>query len=278
MAKIHPTAILRGNIELGEDVEIGPYSVLEGDIKIGKGTKIGSRVSIYHNVEIGQNCQIYDGAVIGSAPQHLRDSGSGGKVVIGDNTVLREYVTVNRGTDFDRGITKIGNNVFLMAYSHVAHDCEVQDHVVMANAATLGGHVVIEHHAFIGGLAAVQQWCRVGAYAMVGGLSGVNKDVPPFTRAAGHHVELKGLNVVALKRNHFSPEDIALLKKVYRILFSGQRTLREALQEVERLYGENPHVRYLIEFIKNALSSGRGIAVDKHLRRVKKRKTVPDGE
>ena len=278
MAEIHPTAILEGDIELSEDVEIGAYSVLKGRIRIGKGTKIGSRVSLYHNVEIGENCEIHDGCVIGDAPQHIRDRGEGGRVVIGDNTVLREYVTVNRGTDFDKGVTRIGNNVFLMAYSHVAHDCEVQDYVIMANAATLGGHVVIEHHAFIGGLAAVQQWCRVGAYAMVGGLSGVNKDVPPYMRAAGHHVEVKGLNVVALKRNNFSPEDIRLLKEVYKRLYLSEK-LSKAIEEIERLYGENPHVRHLVEFVREALRSGRGIAMDKSLRRTVKRKEyTADGE
>ena len=277
MAKIHPTAIVSKEVELDEDVEIGAYSILEGKIKVGRGTKIGNRVSILHNVEVGKNCEIHDGCVIGNAPQHLRDKGLNGKVVIGDNTILREYVTVNRGTDFDKGVTKIGNNAFLMAYSHVAHDCEVGDYVVMANAATLAGHVVIEHHAFIGGLAAVQQWCRVGAYAMIGGLSGVNKDVPPFTRAAGHHVELKGLNLVALKRNNFSKEDISLLKKVYKILFGSPKPLKEALKEVETLYGENPHVQYLVRFVKEAINSGRGIAVDKTLKKVLSKREHPDG-
>ena len=277
MAKIDPTARLDGDIELAEDVEIGAFSILKGRIKIGRGTKIGSRVSIYHDVEIGENCEIHDGCVIGDAPQHLRDRGQTGKVVIGNSTILREYVTVNRGTDFDKGITKIGNNVFLMAYSHVAHDCEVQDFVIMANAATLAGHVVIEHHAFIGGLAAVQQWCRVGAYAMVGGLSGVNKDVPPFTRAAGHHVELKGLNVVALKRNNFSEEDISLLKKVYRMLFASNKPFKEALEEVEKLYGENPHVKYLVEFVKRSLKTKHGIAVDKTLKKTLSKISTHDG-
>jgi UDP-N-acetylglucosamine acyltransferase len=269
MAKIHPTAIVEGNVQLGEGVEIGPYSILKGDIKIGDNTKIGARVSIYHNVEIGRNCQIHDGAVIGNAPQHLRDEGTNGKVIIGDNTILREFVTVNRGTNFDKGITKIGNNCFLMAYCHVAHDCEVGDHVIMANAATMGGHSVIEHHAFIGGLAAIQQWCRVGAYAMVGGLSGVNKDVPPYTRAAGHHVELKGLNIVALKRNNFSPEDISLLKKAYRRLFTSKKPVRQTLEEIKQELGNNPHVLYFVNFIEEAIKSGRGFAVDKSLRKLK---------
>jgi len=267
MAKIHPTAILEGNIELAEDVEIGPFSILRGEIKIGRGTKIGARVSLLHNVEIGENCEIHDGCVIGDAPQHVRDKGENGKVVIGNNTVLREYVTVNRGTDFDKGVTKIGNHVYLMAYSHVAHDCEVQDNVIMANAATLAGHVVIEHHAVISGLVAVQQWCRVGAYAMIGGVSGVNKDVPPYTRASGQHVELKGLNFVALKRAGFSAEDIHLLKEAYRKIFLWKGKLIEALQEVENTYGHNPHVKYFVEFIRRSLERGKGIAMDKSLKK-----------
>lgn len=274
MAKIHPTAILEGNIELDEDVEIGAFSILQGNIKIGKGTKIGNRVSLFHNVEIGKNCEIHDGCVIGDAPQHLRDSGKNGKVVIGNNTILREYVTVNRGTDFDKNLTYIGNNVFLMAYSHVAHDCEVGDFVIMANAATLGGHVKVEHHAFIGGLAAVQQWCRIGAYAMVGGLSGVNKDVPPYIKVAGHHIEAKGLNTIALKRNNFSKEDIELLKKVYKKLYLAD-TLLEGLKEIEKLYGDNIYVKHFVEFIKQSLKSERGIAVDKTLRKLKQRLKKP---
>jgi UDP-N-acetylglucosamine acyltransferase len=270
MANIHPTAILEGNIDLADDVEIGPFSILKGNIKIGKGTKIGSRVSIYHNVEIGENCEIHDGCVIGNAPQHLKDRGKTGRVVIGNNTVLREFVTVNRGTDFDRGETRIGNNAFLMAYAHVAHDCVVGDNVVMANAATLGGHVVVENNVFMGGLSAVQQKCRVGAYAMVGGLSGVNRDVPPFTRAVGHHVELKGLNFVALKRAGFSREEIMLLEKVYRMVFSGKKRLREAVEEALKTYGDNEHVAYFCKFILDSLESGKSIAVDKSLRKLLK--------
>lgn len=166
-----------------------------------------------------------------------------------------------------------------MAYCHIAHDCEVQDNVIMANSATLGGHVVIEQNVFIGGLAAVQQWCRVGAYAMVGGLSGVNKDVPPFTRGAGHHIELKGINTISLKRNNFSDSDINLIKKVYRTLFGGRKPLREALEEVATLYGDNPYVRYLVNFIRTSLESGRDIATDKTLRRVlTKKEHTPDGK
>jgi len=268
MAKIHPTAILEGNIELEDEVEIGAFTILKGNIKIGRGTKIGNRVSIIHNVEIGNNCEIHDGCVIGNAPQHLKDKGERSKVVIGNNTILREYVTVNRGTDFDKKLTYIGNNVFLMAYCHVAHDCEVGDFVIMANAATLGGHVKVEHHAFIGGLAAVQQKCKIGAYAMVGGLSGVNKDVPPYVKVAGQHIEAKGLNTVALKRNNFSSKDIEILKKVYKKLYLSDK-ISEALKEIEESYGIYPHVRHFVEFIKQSIAEGRGIAVDKTLKKLK---------
>ncbi|NPB05784.1 MAG: acyl-ACP--UDP-N-acetylglucosamine O-acyltransferase [Aquificae bacterium] len=272
MAKIHPTAVVEGEVELADGVEVGPYSVLRGRIKVGKGTKIGARVSIYHDVEIGENCRIFDGCVIGGPPQHTRDEGREGRVVIGNDTVLREFVTVNRGTDFDKRVTKIGNGVFIMAYAHVAHDCEVGDGVIMANAATLGGHVVVERGAFLGGLSAVQQRCRVGAYAMVGGLSGVNKDVPPFTRAVGHHVELKGLNLVALKRAGFPPEEVRLLEKAYRRIFASNKRLIEAVREVLEEMGQSEAVRYFCDFILESLERGRPVAVDKSLKRLKRQR------
>jgi UDP-N-acetylglucosamine acyltransferase len=274
MAKVHPTAIIEGNVVLGTDVEIGPYTLVKGNIKIGDGTKVGARVSLLHNVEIGKNCQIYDGAIIGGPPQHIRDSGEKGGVVIGDNTVIRECVTVNRGTDFDRKITEIGNNVFIMAYAHVAHDCVVGDNVIMANAATLGGHVVVERNVFLGGLSAVQQRCRVGEFAMIGGLSGVNKDVPPYTIAVGQHVELKGLNLVALKRGGVSKEDIRLLERVYRRVFTTNKKLTEEIEDILKTYGDNPYVAHFCNFILESLKRGRGIPFDKSLRKRKKKDEI----
>ncbi|WP_448588261.1 acyl-ACP--UDP-N-acetylglucosamine O-acyltransferase [Thermocrinis sp.] len=259
MKGVHPTAILSGEIELEEGVQIGPYSVLEGNIIIGKETKIGARVSIKGEVRIGNQCRIYDGAVIGEEPQHLRYAGEKTKVVIGDRVIIREYVTIHRGTPFGIGMTVIKDDVMLMAYSHVAHDCVVNKSAILANCATLGGHVEVGEYAFIGGLSAVHQWARVGDYAMVGGVSGVSLDVPPYTRASGQHALLYGINTVGLERRGFPKEKINLLKRVYRILFRSNLLKKEAVEILLREYSEHQEVLKLVEFIQ---SSKRGIARD----------------
>ncbi|NPB07103.1 MAG: acyl-ACP--UDP-N-acetylglucosamine O-acyltransferase [Aquificae bacterium] len=257
--KVHESAVIEGNVEIPEDAEIGAFTVIEGNVKIGRGTKIGNRVTIKGNVTIGENCRIYDGAVIGEEPQHLKYAGEESSVEIGNRVVIREYVTVHRGTRFDKMKTVIKDEAMLMAYAHVAHDCVVGKGVIMANCATLGGHVEVGDYAFIGGLSAVHQWARVGAYAMVGGLTGVSLDVPPFTVASGQHAKLYGINVVGLKRRGFPSEKIALLKKVYRLLFRSPLPLREAVKRVEQEYGDVPEVRMLLEFLR---TTKRGIARD----------------
>ncbi|SHK50886.1 acyl-ACP--UDP-N-acetylglucosamine O-acyltransferase [Thermocrinis minervae] len=259
MAKVHPTAILMGDIELGEDVEIGPYCVLEGRIVIGSGTKIGPRVSLKGRVTIGQDCKIFDGAIIGEEPQHLRYAGEDSEVIIGNRVIIREYVTIHRGTALDKMKTIVEDDVMLMAYSHVAHDCIVRRGVIMANCATLGGHVEVGEYAFIGGLSAVHQWSRVGAYAMVGGLSGVSLDIPPYTRASGQHALLYGVNTIGLERRGFSKDVIAAIKKAYRIVFRSGMLKKDALQKVLDELGHYPEVVKFVEFIKN---SRRGVARD----------------
>jgi len=259
MKRIHPTAIISGEVELEEDVEIGPYSVLEGKITIAKGTKIGARVSIKGEVSIGRDCKIYDGAVIGEEPQHLKYAGEETKVIVGDRVIIREYVTIHRGTPFGTGVTVIESDVMLMAYAHVAHDCVVKRGAILANCATLGGHVEVGEYAFIGGLSAVHQWARVGDYAMVGGVSGVSLDIPPFTRASGQHAHLYGINTVGLERRGFSKEKINILKKAYRILFRSNLLRREAIELLLKDYGEHQEILRLVEFIQ---SSKRGVARD----------------
>ncbi len=259
MTKIHPTAIIKGEVELDPSVEIGPYTIIEGRVRIGKGTKIGARVSIRGVVSIGEECRIYDGAIIGEEPQHLRYAGEESEVIIGNRVVVREYATIHRGTALDKLRTVIEDDVMLMAYAHVAHDCVVKRGVIMANCATLGGHVEVGEYAFIGGLSAVHQWARVGAYAMVGGLSGVSLDVPPFTRASGQHALLYGINTVGLERRGFAPEVIRALKRAYRILFRSGLLKREAIKVVMEELGEIKEVRMLVEFLQ---SSKRGVARD----------------
>jgi len=259
MKKVHPTAVLKGEVELGEDVEIGPYTIIEGKVKIGRGTRIGARVSIRGKVSIGEECKIYDGAIIGEEPQHLRYAGEESEVIVGNRVIIREYATIHRGTALDKLKTVVEDDVMLMAYAHVAHDCVVRRGVIMANCATLGGHVEVGEYAFIGGLSAVHQWARVGAYAMVGGLSGVSLDIPPYTRASGQHAHLYGINTIGLERRGFSKEVITALKRVYRILFRSSMLKSEAINLVLEEYGKYPEVVRLVEFIQ---SSKRGVARD----------------
>src|SRR5512139_3202159 len=203
---IHPTAIIDPKAEIGEEVEIGPYSVIEKDVFIDEGTKIGPHVVIREGTHIGKRCQISQFASIGEAPQAVAYKGERTSLFIGDHNIIREFVTLHRGTVKGGGRTVIGNENFIMAYSHVAHDCQIGNQVVMANGATLAGHILIEDYAIIGGLVAIHQFCRVGAFAIIGGLSGVLLDIPPYTKAQGDRARLFGLNTVGLKRANFSEE------------------------------------------------------------------------
>ncbi len=257
--RIHPTSIVGGDVKIGEDVEIGAFCVIEGKVEIGRGTRIGNRVTIKGRTRIGENCRIYEGAVIGEEPQHLRYEGEESEVIVGNNVIIREFVTIHRGTKIDRMRTVIGDDCMLMAYAHVAHDCVVGRGVIMANCATLGGHVEVGDYVFIGGLSAVHQWARIGSYAMVGGLTGVSLDIPPFTVASGQHAKLYGVNTLGLRRRGFSEERIAAIKRAYRILFRSKLLKEEALEKLRKEFEGNEDVRMLIYFIEN---SKRGVAGD----------------
>ncbi|MCS6998097.1 MAG: acyl-ACP--UDP-N-acetylglucosamine O-acyltransferase [Aquificaceae bacterium] len=259
MSKVHPTAFIKGEVELGEEVEIGPYTLIEGCVKIGSGTRIGARVSIKGRVNIGEACRIHEGAVIGEEPQHLKYAGEESEVYVGNRVIIREYATIHRGTALGMMKTVIEDEVMLMAYAHVAHDCKVGRGVIMANCATLGGHVEVGEYAFIGGLSAVHQWARVGAYAMVGGLSGVSLDIPPFVKASGQHAHLYGINTVGLERRGFSKELVTVLKRAYRILFRSSMLKSEAIGVLLKEYGQYPEIKELVEFIQ---TSKRGVARD----------------
>lgn len=254
---IHPTAIVHPTAEIGEEVEIGPYTIIGEGVKIGNFTKIGPHVVIEKWTIIGKNCQIYHHASIGTPPQHVKYKGEKTYVVIGDNCIIREFVTIHRGTSFGGGCTRLGNNNFIMAYAHVAHDCQLGDYVVMANAAQLAGHVTVGDHAIIGGVAAVHQFVRIGRYAFIGGATAVPKDIPPFVTASGIRAKLYGINVLNLKRNGFPEEVILALKRAYKVLFRSSRPLKECIEEVKMspLY-EYEEVKQLVEFLEG---SKRGI-------------------
>jgi len=253
---IHPTASISPKAELGANIAIGAYTIIADHVSIGEGTEIGPHVVIDPYTTIGNNCHIFQFASIGAIPQSLKFEGEKTLLKIGHGTVIREFVTINRGTVSGGGITEVGDDNFIMAYSHIAHDCITGHKVIMANAATLAGHIVIGNHATIGGIVAIHQFVRIGDHAFVGGASAVVKDVPPFVIAAGDRATLHGLNTVGLKRYGFSPSTLSALKKVYRIVFRIGLTLNEAIERAKAEVEQIPEVVQFLNFIK---SSQRGV-------------------
>jgi len=216
---IHNTAIIHSNAKIASDVEIGPFVVIGDKVKIDSGTKIKSHAVIEGDTEIGKNNLIFPFATIGLDPQDLKFKGEDSKLIIGDNNKIREHVTIHRGTEDGGMITKIGSNNLFMVGVHIAHDCIVGDHIILANNATLAGHVQIENHVVIGGLSAVHQFVRIGKGAMIGGMSGVESDVIPFGLVMGERAFLAGLNLIGLKRNNFSREEIHALRNYFKAVF-----------------------------------------------------------
>jgi UDP-N-acetylglucosamine acyltransferase len=253
---IHPTAIGHSGAHLTEDVEVGPFSIIGEHVTIGKGTVIGPHVVIEGITTIGEKCRIFQFASIGANPQSFKYKGENTRVIIGDENIIREFVTIHKGTPYGGGVTSVGNNNFIMAYSHIAHDCLLGNGVVMANAATLAGHIEIGDYSIIGGLTAIHQYVRIGCYAMLGGATAATMDIPPYVCAVGNRARLYGLNIVGLKRHGFSSETIGKLKKTYRIFFRSLLTLKEALAQVEKEGLDGEEVEYFIKFIQ---SSKRGI-------------------
>jgi UDP-N-acetylglucosamine acyltransferase len=248
---IHPTAIVDPKAEINGGVEIGPYSIVEKDVLIGEETKIGPHVVIREGTTIGKRCRIFQFSSIGEAPQAVAYKGERTSLIIGDNNIIRESVTLHRGTVKGGGKTVIGDRNFFMAYSHVAHDCQIGNQVVLANGATLAGHILIEDYAVIGGLAAVHQFCRIGAHAFISGVTGVVLDIPPYMLAAGSRAKLFGLNTVGLKRQNFREETIRALKTAYRIIFRSGLTLEKAMKKVEASeISQMQEVDHLLRFIQ----------------------------
>ena len=256
---IHSTAVVDPTAELDGSVRVGPYAVIEKGARIGADTEICSHTVISGATSIGAGNRIGPFAIIGAPPQDLHYQGEETRVVIGDHNVIREYVSVHRGTVAGRGVTTVGNHNLLMAYVHVAHDCLVGDHVIMANAATLGGHVTVEDRATLGGMVAVHQFSRVGSYSYIGGMSGLSKDVPPFVIAAGIRGGLRvtGINKIGLRRAGFDPEDIKQLHRAFKIIFRDQELLlTEALDRAQAEMAECEPVQRLVRFFRD---SKRGV-------------------
>jgi UDP-N-acetylglucosamine acyltransferase len=253
---IHPTAIVHPKATIAEGVEIGPYSIIGEHVTIGRDTKISSHVLIEGWTTIGERNHIFSFSSIGTAPQDIGYRNEETYLIIGDDNVIRECATIHRATTKENRKTVIGNNNFLLAYSHVAHDCKLGNHILMANSVALGGHISIGDHAILGGIVAVHQFARIGAYAIVGGQSAVTMDIPPYVSAAGNRAQLYGLNLVGLKRKGFDEKTITTLKKAYKIIFRSGLTQDEAIQKTRDAFPDSQEVSLLVDFIQ---TSKRGI-------------------
>lgn len=248
-------ASVSSEAKIGTDVTVEAFTSIYDDVTIGDGCHIGPNVTIYPGTRIGNNCKIYPGAVIGAVPQDLKFGGEYTTVEIGNNTVIRECVTIHRGTT-DKMKTSVGNNCLLMGYVHVAHDCTLGDNVILANYVGLSGHVRIDDYAIIEGKAAAQQFVHIGAHSFIAGASLIRKNVPPFVRAAREPLSYAGINAVGLRRRNFSDNDIKIIEDIYRILFVQNNNITNALQSLETEMPDHELKRLVVDFVK---SSEKGI-------------------
>ncbi len=251
----HPLSQIHPDAHIGAGVEIGPFVFIDKNVEIGEGTTIGPNVSILSGTRIGKNCSIFPGAVLGAIPQDLKFQGEESLAIIGDNTTIREFVTVNRGTA-SKGKTEVGNNCLLMAYCHVAHDCMIGNHVILANATQLAGEVVIDDFAILGGGTLVHQFTHIGAHAMIQGGTKVSKDIPPYVTAAREPISYVGVNLVGLRRRGFSNEQINQIQDIYRILFQTKLNTTNAMTKISNEIADSPERNLITAFVAN---SERGI-------------------
>jgi len=261
MALIHPTAIVDPGAELDASVAVGPYSVIGPHVRIGAGTRIASHVVIEGDTTIGSDNTIYQFCSLGAAPQDKKYGGEPTRLEIGDRNTIREYCSLNLGTAQDAGVTRLGNDNWILAYVHIAHDCQVGSNTIFSNNATLAGHVHVGDWVIMSGFAAVHQFCKIGAHAFVGMNASLSQDVPPFILAAGTPIAARGLNIEGLKRRGFSPEEIAAIRHAYKLIYKSGLTLEQAKAalacEAEALQGAAAaHVRRMRDFLDNA---SRGI-------------------
>lgn len=235
MTRIHPTAIVDPRAELDSSVEVAAYALIGAGVRIGSGSSIGPHAVIEGACEIGRDNRVHAHAVLGGAPQDMKYRGEPTSLVIGDRNTIREFCTFNRGTAQDRGVTRVGNDNWVMAYVHIAHDVQVGDHTILANNATLAGHVTLGDWVIVGGLTGVHQFCRIGAHAMTAFQSHVSQDVPPFMMVGGHPLAVHGLNVEGLRRRGFSAARIAQIRAIHRLVYREGLTLQAACQRIEAL-------------------------------------------
>jgi UDP-N-acetylglucosamine acyltransferase len=257
MTQIHPTAIIAPGAKLAPDVVVGPYCILGDRVELGPGVSLQAHVVIAGRTTVGAGTRIFPFASIGQEPQDLKYRGEDSSLVIGCRNIIREYVTMNPGTAGGGMVTRVGSDCLFMAGTHIAHDCQIADHVIMANNSTLGGHVVVEEYAFLGGICAVHQFVRIGRHAMIGGMSGAERDVIPYGQVIGVRAKLTGLNIIGMQRRGFSREDIQAVRNAYQLLFHAEGTFSDRIGETARRFAGVPPVEDIVAFVR--AESSRGI-------------------
>lgn len=251
MSSIHPTAIVSSKAKIGKNVTILPYTIIEDDVEIGDDCLIGPSAVLYNGARIGNRVKIYQSASVAHIPQDLKFGNEESLFIVGDDTVIHEFVTLHRGTK-ETGFSKVGSNCLLMAYSHVAHDTVIGDKCILANGVQVAGHVEIEEQVIIGGMTPVHQFCKIGQHAMIGGGFRVTQDVPPYILSAGEPLQYTGLNVIGLRRRGFSNADIDSLKKVYGHIYSKSLNISQAKEKIIEEFGDHPLVKNVLDFIGNS--------------------------
>ena len=252
---IHPSAVIDADCEIAEGVSIGPFSVIGAGVKIGRGTSVASHVVIQGKTTIGEENRIFQFSSIGEIPQDKKYSGEDTLLRIGDRNTIREYATIHRGTAQDQGITSIGNDNLLMAYTHVAHDCMLKDHIVMSNGASLAGHVDIDDYAILSGFTLVHQFCSIGAHCFTAMGTAINRDVPPYLLVSGSPAVPRGVNSEGLKRSGFDAETVRLIKDAYKLLYHSGLKLGEAAEQIAGLAGDSPQLAVMADFLENSRRS-----------------------
>lgn len=258
MSVIHPTAIIKDGATIGKNTVVGPYCVISENVVLGDNNHLQSHVVIDGNTTIGDNNNFYPFACIGTKPQDLKYKGEPTRVNIGSNNTIREYVTINASNGLEED-TNVGDNNLIMSYVHIAHNCQIGNHVIISSATTFAGHVLVFDHAIVSGMCAANQFVKIGRYAFVGGASQIKKDIPPFTRGQGTDYHLGGINSVGLQRRGFSPEDISEIKEMFKIFYRSGLNVSQAIAQGEALENLTDYQREFIEFAK---SSERGIVLN----------------
>ena len=248
-------SVISKKAQIGKNVSIGPYCIIEDNVIIGDNTIIDSHTIIKEYTEVGENCNIFSHCVIGGVPQDKKYNGEKSKLVIGNNNTIREFCTLNRGTE-ESGITKVGNNCLFMAYVHIAHDCYLKNDIILANGVQLGGHVTIDNYGIVGGMTPVHQFCKIGMHSFIGGGLRVVQDVPPYIIANGEPLKFSGINILGLRRRKFSSIQRENIKKAYKLIYNSNYNISQATKKIKNTFNIDDSINDILDFIK---SSSRGL-------------------